>query len=78
MLVITDEDMEKDTKIQMLLSFDNLTSFSQKKPKLPKFSQSAELVDLLGPESWILFYQKDTLREELEMLTSDFNTPLCE
>ena len=60
MLVITDEDMEKDTKIQMLLSFDNLTSFSQKKLKLPKFSQSAELVDRLGPESWILFYQKHT------------------
>ena len=64
---ITDEAGEKNTKIQMIQkpqSFEKLTNFSQKKPKLPEFCQSTKLIDLLGPESWILFHLKDTLREQ--------------
>lgn len=80
-LAIADEDVEKDTKIQMiqkLLSVEKPANFDQKKPKLPELCRSTELIDLIGPESWILFHLTDTPREELEMWISDFKTPSYE
>ena len=75
-LALSDDDVETGTKISMvdkLLTFDVPNTFSKLKPRLPQLERSTKLVDLIGPESWMIFSLLNITKEEVESWTEDMN-----
>ena len=68
MIAIADDDVDEEYKTKMmkkLLEFEVPDSFIMGKPRLPIITVSTELVQLIGPQSWILLKVADIPAEEV-------------
>ena len=70
LLSLADEDVEQEVKKKMLdrlAQYDVPDKFKTGKPKLPVISESTELWELVGPESWLLLKIAKVPDREVEL-----------
>ena len=70
LLSLADEDVEQEVKKKMLdrlVQYGVPDKFKTGKPKLPVISESTELWELVGPESWLLLKIAEVPDDEVEL-----------
>ena len=77
-IALADDDVEETDKREMLkklLDIEKPSSYTRRKPNLPKLSKSTKLSDLIGPESWQIFDLIDVSKTDLAKWVENLNHP---